>query len=281
MQDFINNVHGRDSQQDSIARGINLRNLISLIVGGLVLVGLILPYFLFGQHNLAVVYMAYFRLYIPLQIIGTIICIVLFIVNLICVIRYHFKPLKPILIGLLSIALSLSPYIYSGATHLIALLNPHTATAGTSSSNGCPSSQTRSENPYLLGLEGPNGSMAHLNAWDGVCAYLEAYYRTGQLPDSQDNLMPYIQSYEVKNGTVQITINGKQPHNTSTVNIITERSCNYSAGKNTSVISVWYRDPRENNELACETIETNKKTNLYDLQASRAWYSKQFDQTKK
>lgn len=275
---FVSNVHGRDIKQDRVEQKITYRAIANLIIGSLALIGLILPYFILGQHNLAVAYMAYFRLYLPFQIISTILCIALFIINLVHITQHHYKPIKPVLLGLLGIALSLSPYIYSGISNIIALHDPYTATALTSTSNNCPSSQTRSKNPYLTGLEHPDNSMTHLNAWDGICSYLEAYYRTKQLPQTQDDLMPYIQSYETKNGTTHITINGKQPRDANTVNILTERNCNYKAGKDQSAISVWYLDPKHNNELSCETIKTDENTNLYDLQASHSWYSKQFNQ---
>lgn len=276
---FTANVHGRDLRKVRAEQKVNRRIVISLIIGGLVLIGVFLPYLLYGPHNLAVLYMAYYHLYIPLQVLGAITCIIIFILNLTASATYHLKLLKTILLSLLGAILAFSPFIYSGTMRLIALNSPHVATAGTSTSYSCPSSATRSENPYLLGTEEPSGSMNHLNAWDGVCAYLEAYYRNGQLPQSQSDLIPYIQSYATKNGTAHITINGQQPRDTNTANIITERSCSYSAGKDLSAISVWYLDPKQNNELRCETIKADNNLNLYDLQSSRTWYSKQFDQT--
>lgn len=274
---FTIDVHGRAPRQDRMAQKIHRRNIVSLIIGGLILFGVFLPYILFGSHNLAVLYMAYYRVYIPLQIISTIACVIILILNLSNSITYRLKSFTPILISILSVILCFSPYIYYGITELIALNSPHIATAGTTTSYECPSSKERSNNPYLTGLEDPLTPMNSLNAWDATCAYLETYYRTGKLPQTQTDLMPYIQSYEIKNGTVSISINGKQPKNTTSYNIITERGCNYRAGKNLSAISIWYRDPGKNNELFCEEVKTDEGSNLYDLSESHTWYSEQFD----
>lgn len=195
---FTTNVHGREPRKVRAEQKVNRRIAVSLVIGSLILIGVFLPYILYGTHNLAVLYMIHYRLYIPFQVIGAITCIIIFILNITTSATYHLKFLKSTLLSILSVILAFSPFIYSGFSHLIALNSSHVAIAGTSTSYNCISSEERSKNPYLLGTEEPNGLMNHLNAWDAINAYLEAYYRSGQLPESQSDLMPYIQSYETK-----------------------------------------------------------------------------------
>lgn len=271
---FISNVSGKTTTQVSALKHLKRRSAIALTAGLLSFAGLILLFLTLGPHNLAVAYMAYFSIYIPFAVLCIITSAVLLIANIITLIKTRVKYLSALVYTILGLLLSASFFIYMGATLVIHQLDPYSADF-TSSSSACQSSAQRAENPYLTGIEEPQGSESYLIAYDAVCSYLEAYYHSSILPNTYQDFAQYIQSVSTKNNAATITVNSSTPNQPNIYNITTNRKCH---SKTSTAISIWYRNPDKDNQLRCDSVEPYPKLDLYNLQShdTKTWYTQQF-----
>lgn len=254
-----------DAKKEKASKRLKVYGIISLVVGCVVLVGYVLPYILFGEENLAVVYMAYSIIYRPIFWLGIIICFTLFILVLNNLIKHRVKFSKFIVMTIAGTVLAFSPLIYTGIRKIVRLNDPYIAKGTVSTSYGCKPFTSRAKYD------------TYVNSNDIMCGYLEAFYKNGKEPGVQQDIISYINSSGVKNGDVKITIDAEQPKTQNHYNIITRHSCDYHKGDDNSYISVWFYESDSDMTYRCDAIKSSDGNNIYDLEQSKEWFEDQFD----
>lgn len=283
----VQRTEPNDEKKQRAIKKIRKYGIIGLAIGAIVLVGLFLPLIVFGGDNNnpgagAIVYLVYAPIYMYIRIGGMIACIILLILTLINIKRYRLKFSKYVVMTIIGLLLTFSPYIYSGIRKAIITSDPYKITAGDRGIYDCHSSARRASNEHWSDVNSLGGKPMSI-AEDIACSYLEYFYDNREEPSSSTQLSQYYQSYNAKNGIVTITINANQPDEANIYNIITHRSCAYDDTNNDSAISVWFRVEKENNGIGCVDVTANEyldgKTNylnLYNLEESKEWLEWQF-----
>ena len=254
-----------DAKKEKAKKRIKRCGIISLIAGCIVLIGYILPYILFGEKNLAVVYMAYYVIYGPIFLCGIIVCVILFFLTLGNMAKHKIKFSKFVFMSIIGVFLAFSPLIYNGIRKLIRNNDPYVAKGMVSTGYGCMPFTSRAKYDTYASSD------------DIMCGYLEAFYKNGKEPKSQQDIISYINSSGVKNGDIKITIDGEQPKDRHHYNIITRHSCNYHKGEDNSYISVWFYESDGDMAYRCSAIRASDVDNIYDLEQSKEWLENQFD----
>ncbi|MBR2725480.1 hypothetical protein IKE97_02485 [Candidatus Saccharibacteria bacterium] len=253
-----------DIKKEKANKRLKVYGIISLIIGCVVLIGHVLPYILFGENNLAVVYMAYNVIYRPIFWFGITACVILFFLTLDNLAKYKIRLSIFVTMSIIGVLLAFSPLIYNGIRKIIRNNDPYIAKGTVSTSYGCKPFSSRAKYD------------TYANSNDIMCGYLEAFYKNGKEPKSQQDIISYINSSGVKNGDIKITIDGEQPKGQHHFNIVTRRSCDYHKGEDDSSISVWFY---ESNDVTyrCNAIKASNGNNIYDLDQSKEWFEDQFD----
>lgn len=258
------NVTG-DIKKEKANKRLKVYGIVSLVFGCVVLVGYVLPNILFGENNLAVVYMAYAMIYGPIFLCGVVVCVVLFFLTLNNMAKYKIKFSKFVAMSIIGVLLAFSPLIYNGIRKIIRNNDPYIAKGMVSTGNGCDPFSSRAKYD------------TYANSDDIMCGYLEAFYKNGKEPKTQQDIISYINSSGVKNGDIKITIDGEQPKGQHHFNIVTRHSCDYYKGEDDSYISVWFYESSGNMAYSCDAIKTSNGNNIYDLNQSKEWFEDQFD----
>lgn len=283
----VQRTESNDEKKQRAIKKIRKYGIIGLAIGAIVLVGLFLPLVVFGGDNNnpaagVIVYLIYAPIYMYIRIGGMIACIVLLILTLINIKRYKLKFSKYVVMTIIGLLLTFSPYIYSGTRKAIITSDPYKITAGDMGTYDCESSARRASNEYWSDVNSLGGNPMYI-AEDIACSYLEYFYDNREEPSSGTQLSQYYQSYNAKNGIATITINANQPDKANVYNIITHRSCAYDDTNNDSAISVWFRVEKEDNGIGCVDVTADDYSNgeinylnLYNLEESKEWFEWQF-----
>ena len=254
-----------DTKKEKARKRIKRCGIISLITGCIVFIGYVLPYILFGEENLAVVYIAYNNIYGPVFLCGIIVCVVIFFLTLGNMAKNKIKFSKFVVMSIIGVLLAFSPLMYNGIRKLIRNNDPYVAKGMISTGNGC--------NPFTSRAKYDT----YTNSNDIMCGYLEAFYKNGKEPEVQQDIISYINSSGVKNGDIKITIDGEQPKGQHHFNIVTRHSCDYYKGEDDSYISVWFYESDGDMAYRCDAIRASNGNNIYDLGQSKEWFEDQFD----
>lgn len=258
------NVTG-DIKKEKANKRLKVYGIVSLVLGCVVLVGYVLPYILFGENNLAVVYMAYAMIYGPIFFCGVVVCVVLFFLTLNNMAKYKIKFSKFVAMSIIGVLLAFSPLIYNGIRKIIRNNDPYIAKGIVSTGYGCKPFSSRAKYD------------TYASSNDIMCGYLEAFYKNGKEPKSQQDIISYINSSGVKNDDIKITIDGEQPKGQHHFNIVTRHSCDYHKGEDDSYISVWFYESSGNMAYRCDAIRASDEKNIYNLEQSKEWFENQFD----
>lgn len=258
------NVIG-DIKKEKANKRLKVYGIVSLVFGCVVLVGYVLPYILFGENNLAVVYMAYAMIYRPIFLCGVVVCVVLFFLTLNNMAKYKIKFSKFVAMSIIGVLLAFSPLIYNGIRRIIRYNDPYIAKGTVSTGYGCKPFSSRAKYD------------TYANSNDIMCGYLEAFYKNGKEPKTQQDIISYINSSGVKNGDIKITIDGEQPKGQHHFNIVTRHSCDYHKGEDDTSISVWFYESSGDMAYRCDTIKASDVNSIYDLEQSKEWFEDQFD----
>ena len=234
-----------DMKKEKANKRLKVYGIISLIIGCVVLVGYVLPYILFGENNLAVVYMAYYTIYRPIFWFGIIACVILFFLTLGNLAKYKIRLSIFVTMSIIGVLLAFSPLIYNGIRKIIRNNDPYIAKGMVSTGNGCEPFSSRAKYD------------TYANSNDIMCGYLEAFYKNGKEPKTQQDIISYINSSGVKNGDIKITIDGEQPKGQHHFNIVTRHSCDYYKGEDDSYVSVWFYESSGNMAYLCDAIKAS------------------------
>ncbi|MBR2658895.1 hypothetical protein IKD57_03340 [Candidatus Saccharibacteria bacterium] len=254
-----------DIKKEKANKRLKVYGIISLIIGCVVLVGYVLPYILFGENNLAVVYMAYNVIYRPIFWFGIIACVILFFLTLDNLAKYKIRLSIFVTMSIIGVLLAFSPLIYDGIRRITYNNDPYIAKGMASTGYGCSPFSSRAKYD------------TYANSNDIMCGYLEAFYKNGKEPKIQQDIISYINSSGVKNGDIRITIDGEQPKGQHHFNIVTRHSCDYYKGEDDSFISVWFYESNGDMAYKCAAIKASNGNNIYDLEQSKEWFESQFD----
>lgn len=248
-----------------VNKRLKVYSIFSLAIGCVVLVGYVLPYVLFGEENLAVLYMAYSIIYRPILWFGMIVCFILLFLVLNNLIKHKLKFSKFIVMTIVGTVLAFSPLIYTGIRKIVRLNDPYTAKGIVSTGHGCKPFTSRAKYD------------TYVSSNDIMCGYLEAFYKNGKEPEAQQDIISYINSNGVINGDIKITINGEQPKNRFHYNIATRHSCDYHKSGDDPYISVWFYESDGEMTYTCDSIRASDGSNIYNLEQSKEWFEDQFD----
>ena len=258
------NVTG-DIKKEKANKRLKVYGIVSLVFGCVVLVGYVLPYILFGENNLAVLYMAYAVIYRPIFWFGIIACVILFFLTLDNLAKYKIRLPIFVTMSIIGVLLAFSPLIYNGIRKIIRNNDPYIAKGTVSTGNGCKPFSSRAKYD------------TYANSNDIMCGYLEAFYKNGKEPKTQQDIISYINSSGVKNGDIKITIDGEQPKGQHHFNIVTRHSCDYHKGEDGTFISVWFYESDGDMTYRCDAIKASNGNSIYDLDQSKEWFEDQFD----
>lgn len=257
-------------------KAVKIYGIFCFVIGLVLVIANFLPNLVSGRDGLTslIEVFAFWLIYFLASIAGVVACVVMLILTFVHIGKHDVKFSMYTIMALVGTVIAFIPLVYFVSQYMGIKSDPYRTTAGSYDLMRCVSARERASDSNAINTGNPTADIAE----DIACAFLESFYNSGKEPQSSREIINWVRANDARNGTAVITINGEQPENVNQYNVLTRRSCEYYEGENNAYISVWYRDPEENNQMGCASVHAiGWQADIYDLESEKGWYETQFE----